>query len=784
MKRALGWLGVVAVGLSLSCDLQPDTEVYQSALTCAGDPDCNDNNVCTDDACDPGMHVCRHFNNNNPCNDGVACTVNDVCNAGSCLGGDVAPTCTSCSAAVTIPAGGGTFTGLVSGTGSLRGSCDDSGGSPERVYVWTPDASGTATMATCGGTTNFDTILYVLTSLNQTMCGGSGEKACNDDTPGCAAADGLPSAQSHASKVKVAVTAGTKYYIVVDGWGGRKGNFTLQVTPPTVCGNNVREGAETCDGTDASGCPTGMCKSDCTCQAPTQGLPDLVGAISSVSVQRNASVVAGDVAEGCASQMTGLTLLRFSATTSNIGTADIVMGNPQCPDCSVSSNWNMTCANPAFKCSGAGGHNHAHYSNYAKYELLDGTGSVLRTGHKQGFCLRDSTCTGGASPKYDCTNQGVSAGCGDVYDASLGCQYIDITGVPDGDYLLRMIVDPFNQIPELNDTTNNTVTMPVSLGGTAPPPEVVPPIGGTFTGTTGGPSYFSAACAAAPSSATPEHVFAWTPNASGAATISTCSQNTKFDTVLYVSTNANGAAPLKCEDDTPGCGVADGSGTRAANHGSSVTLTVTAGTTYYIFVDSYAGSSGATSGQYSVTIVPPPGSTPTGAAGTGGADAGAGTGGADGGAGGAGGTTGGAGTGGVVVIPSTGGPVSGTTSGTSKYSGSCAAAGTRTAPDVIYSFTPTKSGVATFHTCSPLTKFDTVLYVRTSSSATTGSELACADDTIGCATGDTSPYADRHGSRFTLNVIAGTTYYVVVDGFTGSTGGSQGNFLLTVVPPP
>ena len=72
-----------------------------------------------------------------------------------------------------------------------------------------------------------------------------------------------------------------------------------------------------------------------------------------------------------------------------------------------------------------------------------GTGTVMRTGHKQGFCLRDSTCSGSGSPKYTCTDQGVSQGCGDVYDASLGCQYIDITGVPDGSYTLRLIVDPF-----------------------------------------------------------------------------------------------------------------------------------------------------------------------------------------------------------------------------------------------------------------------------------------------------------------------------------------------------
>src|SRR5262249_31346665 len=34
--------------------------------------------------------------------------------------------------------------------------------------------------------------------------------------------------------------------------------------PPPVCGNNVREGTEECDGTDAVFCPSD-CLSDCTC---------------------------------------------------------------------------------------------------------------------------------------------------------------------------------------------------------------------------------------------------------------------------------------------------------------------------------------------------------------------------------------------------------------------------------------------------------------------------------------------------------------------------------------
>jgi hypothetical protein len=40
--------------------------------------------------------------------------------------------------------------------------------------------------------------------------------------------------------------------------------------PAATCGNNVREGTEECDGTDATACP-GDCQVDCTCPTPTCG---------------------------------------------------------------------------------------------------------------------------------------------------------------------------------------------------------------------------------------------------------------------------------------------------------------------------------------------------------------------------------------------------------------------------------------------------------------------------------------------------------------------------------
>src|SRR5438094_537774 len=129
-----------------------------------------------------------------------------------------------CSSPTVIPAPGGTFSGTTSGTSALAGSCGSSGDSPERVYQWTPTVSGTATIQTCGAGTSFDTVLY----LRSGVCASGPEVAagCNDDA--CANASGL----FRASRITPTVTAGQAYFIVVDGYGGAQGTFSLTVTPP------------------------------------------------------------------------------------------------------------------------------------------------------------------------------------------------------------------------------------------------------------------------------------------------------------------------------------------------------------------------------------------------------------------------------------------------------------------------------------------------------------------------------------------------------------------------
>jgi hypothetical protein len=66
--------------------------------------------------------------------------------------------------------------------------------------------------------------LYVRTG----SCGGP-ELGCNDDTVGCNT--GEPNGY-HGSRLSPTVTAGQTYYIVVDGYNGARGSFSLNVIPP------------------------------------------------------------------------------------------------------------------------------------------------------------------------------------------------------------------------------------------------------------------------------------------------------------------------------------------------------------------------------------------------------------------------------------------------------------------------------------------------------------------------------------------------------------------------
>ncbi|GEM_PF-6956326 len=158
----------------------------------------------------------------------------------------------------------------------------------------------------------------------------------------------------------------------------------------------------------------------------------------------------GDCAvfEGCVGGSGKRKLLRFDVATPNIGDADLFLGSPV--------------NNPLFSFSQC--HRHYHFNGYANYELLNAAGTNVLTGHKQAFCLMDySRYDPSAGPaQYTCSYQGISAGWQDVYGSYLDCQWLDITGIAKGDYLLQVTINPDRILTESN-YVNNVAAVPVSI---------------------------------------------------------------------------------------------------------------------------------------------------------------------------------------------------------------------------------------------------------------------------------------------------------------------------------
>ncbi len=79
-------------------------------------------------------------------------------------------------------------------------------------------------------------------------------------------------------------------------------------------------------------------------------------------------------------------------------------------------------------------------THFSIYELVNLQGNVVVAGTKQGFCFEDSFKyeDGGKSNGYDCHNNGITSGWSDWYYNQLVGQWIDITGVRGGQFIVRV----------------------------------------------------------------------------------------------------------------------------------------------------------------------------------------------------------------------------------------------------------------------------------------------------------------------------------------------------------
>ena len=189
--------------------------------------------------------------------------------------------------------------------------------------------------------------------------------------------------------------------------------------------------------------------------------PDLAvdgqGAQQSVQISdEDFSATDCDYLEGCVRGTGTRRLLRFDGAIENLGGGDLVLGAPA--------------NNPLFTYDSC--HGHFHLKDIMKNELLSAdtkqpvvVGSSSIVSYKEGFCMEDvQQVAGNQSGKFSCTNQGITSGWEDVYDASLDCQWLDITDVQAGNYILRITVNPDGTFFE-SDTSNNSVEIPVTIPG-------------------------------------------------------------------------------------------------------------------------------------------------------------------------------------------------------------------------------------------------------------------------------------------------------------------------------
>ncbi|KAF7700840.1 protein-lysine 6-oxidase [Silurus meridionalis] len=135
-------------------------------------------------------------------------------------------------------------------------------------------------------------------------------------------------------------------------------------------------------------------------------------------------------------------LLRFPQRVKNQGTSDFLPSRPR-----YSWEWHSC-------------HQHYHsMDEFSHYDLLDASSqSRVAEGHKASFCLEDTSCDYGYYRRFACTahTQGLSPGCYDTYNADIDCQWIDITDVKPGNYILKISVNPSYQVQE-SDYSNNVV---------------------------------------------------------------------------------------------------------------------------------------------------------------------------------------------------------------------------------------------------------------------------------------------------------------------------------------
>lgn len=186
------------------------------------------------------------------------------------------------------------------------------------------------------------------------------------------------------------------------------------------------------------------------------------------------------------------TALRFSATVWNAGNSPLVIDGFRRPGGEV-----MDAYQYFFDAAGTqtgyqqvgtmefhhANHNHWHFEDFARYDLLDADKAYVKKSRKQSFCLANTDAVDYTVPGADwqpentdlataCGSEGalsirevLAAGSGDTYAQYRAGQAFRIDGLPNGVYYIRVEGNPERNLTE-SDTTNNVADRRIRIGGT------------------------------------------------------------------------------------------------------------------------------------------------------------------------------------------------------------------------------------------------------------------------------------------------------------------------------
>ena len=197
------------------------------------------------------------------------------------------------------------------------------------------------------------------------------------------------------------------------------------VGPPTGCMDETACNFSPFAEVDSGDC---LYPGDPLCTGPD--LLVLESAITSSLYASTMEVAESDcyIVEGCLNGYGTRELIRFTTHIKNIGDIDYYIGQTSNNSGTQQFEWGDC-------------HNHWHYDGYAEYTMFTMDGESLPIGFKNGFCVMDLECSDGGTAQYGCSTMGISAHCGDIYGSGLSCQWVDVTGIPDGQYQLVVRVN-------------------------------------------------------------------------------------------------------------------------------------------------------------------------------------------------------------------------------------------------------------------------------------------------------------------------------------------------------